>query len=67
MKCLTSQVAVEVSTMQECFVQGGQAIVTAADVPTFNTEFFLLIHGFIMLSFITGHFGGRMVRWMNKI
>ncbi|HIF9335651.1 TPA: hypothetical protein ACX6RM_003992 [Photobacterium damselae] len=67
MRCLVGQVVETVSSIDECFLKSGEVIVSAADVPTFNTEFFVLINGFILFSFITGHFSGRLVRWMNKI
>ncbi|CAK2999838.1 hypothetical protein VCRA2119O241_660004 [Vibrio crassostreae] len=38
-----------------------------SDYPAFNVTIFSLINGGILLSFIVGHFSGRLVRWMSKI
>lgn len=67
MKCLIDGVIKTAENINICFASGGAAIIPQSDYPSFNTDFFLLINGFILLSFITGHFSGRIVRWMSKI
>lgn len=67
MKCLLNNELINVSSSAECFTAGGEILLSQSDYPSFNTEFFILINGFILLSFLTGHFSGRLVRWMSKI
>lgn len=67
MKCLIDSIYIDIATANDCFNQGGQLLMSQSDYPAFNVEMFSLINGGILLSFIVGHFSGRLVRWMSKI
>ncbi|WP_345335974.1 hypothetical protein [Ferrimonas pelagia] len=65
----TGQIALNGQAPEVCneyVIMGAGDFLTLSVGRAFDTEVFTTAAGLLLLSFVTGHFAGRLVRWLGK-